>query len=266
MYIIPKYFRIYRFQIHIALKRMFMFRINSVGMMISTSLWCVLIYSTIILTTRNVTSVFGYTPAELLALGAVQVMFLGFFHTIFAKNMERLPEIINKGMLDATLLKPVDDQYSVSFGLVYPTTVVRILIGASTLVYLASVGSIVIPSFLHVVVFLTLLFVSELLIYSIWFIVATSLIWFPTMDNIIELLYNVNSISRFPYEFYREIGLTIALITFPFSIALTIPFKALTGKVALGEVGILLLSAGVFLFLSRRFWKWSLRHYTSASN
>jgi len=245
---------------------MIMFRANTLGMVLATSCWSILILSTVFLTTRNVKTVFGYTPQELLALGAIQVIFLGFFHSIFAKNMDELPEIVNKGRLDSILLKPIDDQYGVSFALVYPATIVRVLIGVATLAYLQGTGQLVIPSILNILLAFGLLIASEFLIYSIWFLIVTTLIWFPTMENIVELMYNLNIISRYPYEFYREIGLTVALITFPFSIALTIPFKGLTGKVTMDEISILLLSAGIFLFLSRRFWKWSLRHYTSASN
>lgn len=245
---------------------MVMFRANTLGMVLATSCWSILILSTVFFTTRNVTTVFGYTPQELLALGAIQVIFLGFFHSIFAKNMDELPEMVNKGKLDNILLRPIDDQYGVSFALVYPATIVRVLIGVATLAYLHGAGQLAIPSFMNIFLAVVLLMASEFLIYSIWFLIVTTLVWFPTMENIVELLYNFNIISRYPYEFYREIGFTIALITFPFSIALTVPFKALTGKVTLGEVSILLLSAGIFLFLSRKFWKWSLRHYTSASN
>lgn len=261
-----KYFRLYRFQIRIAIKRLVLFRINTVGMVLATSCWSILILSTVFLTTRNVTSVFGYTPQELLTLGAVQVIFLGFFHSIFAKNIEEIPDIINKGRLDSVLLRPLDDQYGVSFALVYPATMIRVLIGVGALVYMHTVGALVVPSVWNILLFFTLLMVSEFLIYSVWFFIATTLIWFPTMENIVELLYNLNVTSRYPYEFYREIGFTVALFTFPFSIALVIPMKALMGTVTIGEVGILVLSTFVFLLFSRKFWKWSLRHYTSASN
>lgn len=263
---IRKYIRVYIFQTRIAFKLLGMFRINAIGMMLSTTLWSLLIFSTIFLTTRNVRTVFGYTPNELLALGAVQVVFLGFFHTIFAKNMDRLPEVINRGQLDSILLKPMDDQYSISFGLVYPSTLVRVVIGALALTYLALSGLIVVPSVWNIFFFFGLLTASELLIYSVWFMIATSLIWFPTMENIIELLYNFNMSSRYPYEFYREIGIAVALLTFPFSIALMIPLKALMGRATVGEICTLLISTVIFLFLSRKLWKWSLRHYTSASN
>jgi ABC-2 type transport system permease protein len=225
-----------------------------------------LILSTVVLTTRHVKSVFGYSPSELLALGAIQVIFLGFFHALFAKNMDEFPNTINKGKLDSILLKPIDDQYTVSFFIIRPAIMVRVLIGIGTLMYLSSSGRIEVHSAFNILLFSVLLIASEFLIYSIWFIVATTLIWFPTMENIIELLYNINTTSRYPYEFYREVALTVALFSFPFSIALAIPLKALTGRVTVGEICILLLSTFIFLFLSRRFWKWSLRHYTSASN
>ncbi len=247
------------------MKIVLLFRVNAFGLVIATVLWSFLNISTIILTTRHITTVFGYTADELVAIGAIQVIFLGIFHALFTKNIENLPEIINKGKLDMMLLRPVDDQFSVSLTSMRPIALIRVFIGIGMITYLIASERLVAPTLWGVVLFIFLLMASELLIYSIWYIVATSLIWFPTMTNIVELLYLVNVTSRYPYDFFKEIAWWVALLTFPFSIALVVPLHAFMGKGNFGEYLALIITSAVFFAAARIFWRFSLRHYTSAS-
>ncbi len=261
-----RYINLYKQYLRMAVKVVFLFRVNSFGLVMATTLWSFLNISTIILTTRQITTVFGYTADELVAIGAVQVIFLGIFHMLFSKNIDNLPEIINKGKLDMMLLRPVDDQFSVSLICVRPIAFIRVMIGIVMLAYLVAVGRLVAPTLGGALLFGILLMASEVLIYSVWYIVATSLIWFPTMSNIVELLYMVNVTSRYPYDFFREIAWWVALLTFPFSIALVVPLHALMGKGNLGEYVTLIIASALFFTVARVFWRYSLRHYTSASN
>lgn len=262
---IKRYLKIYAIQIRLALKILFLFRLNTIGLVLSTSMWSILILSTVFITTQRVRTVFGYTPQELLALAAVQVIFLGVFHTMISKNMERIPELINKGTFDFILLKPIDSQFYTTLGHVFPATLARIFIGIGVLVYLNQIGSILIPSIWSVLAFMGTLLCGVVIVYCVWFMVSTLLIWLPQMDNIVDLLYYLNTSSRYPYEFYREIGVMALLVLFPFSVALTVPTKVLMGTNTLFEV-IILLGTTVLLFaISRMFWKFALKHYTSAS-
>lgn len=250
----------------LAMKIIFQFRINSFGLVVATTLWSFLNISTIVLTTRQVKTVFGYSANELVAIGAIQVIFLGIFHMLFSKNIENMPEVINKGKLDRVLLQPVDDQFATSLTSVRPVALIRVGIGVVMLAYLVTAGRLASPTLEGVLLFSILLVASEVLIYSIWFIVATTLIWFPTMSNIVELLYMVNITSRYPYEFFREIAWWVALLTFPFSIALVVPLHALVGTGNLAEYSTLVIVSISFFVIARMFWRFSLRHYTSASN
>jgi len=260
-----RYFQILLILSRMALKLFAQFRANTVGIMFSTSIWSFLVLSTIYLTTRQVRMVFGYTPGELLALGATQVVFLGIFHTFVSKNIEKIPEYVNQGFLDSILLKPVDSQFLVSFTHLNFPALFRMVIGIYALYHLASISSISINGIAGILGFSAALAFSLILIYSIWYMFATILIWFPQMDNIVEFLYHLNTASRYPVSFYQEFGLFLVIMFSPFSIALTVPLRLLTGKADIYEVSALIITSIVFFFVSRLFWLYALRSYTSAS-
>ncbi len=260
-----RYFKILLILSQMAIKLFAQFRANTVGILFSTSIWSFLVLSTIFLTTRQVKTVFGYTPGELLALGATQIVFLGVFHTFVSKNIEKIPEYVNHGFLDSILLKPVDSQFLVSLTHHNFPALFRMVIGIYSLWYLQSVGSIQINGIYGVLGFSVALIFSLVLIYALWYILATLLVWFPQMDNIVEFLYHLNTASRYPIGFYQEFGLFLVILFGPFSIALTVPMRILTGKADMFEVGLLVVTTVTFLILSRLFWLYALRSYTSAS-
>lgn len=263
---IIRYTRIYGEHLRLANKIISLYRINAVGLILATGLWSVLIMSTIFLTTRGIRTVFGYTAGDLLAIGALQVIFLGVFHGVFTKNLENFPHIVVTGKLDLLLLQPISTQWIVSIRQMRPIAFLRVPLGIILLALLALSGRIPTPTVYGIVSSVILVGASEILIYSVWFMVATLLIWLPTMSNIVELLYQINVMSRYPYDFYREITWWVALCTFPFSIAIAVPYRALVGRASLAEMVILILTAGVFFAASRSFWHHALRSYSSASN
>ena len=104
------------------------------------------------------------------------------------------------------------------------------------------------------------------LLYSLWMIYCTLLIWFPRLTNLIDFLYTINGMSRYPVEMMYEVKNFILLFILPFSIAIATPAKILVRGTLNGEVfGLIFLSVNLFI-VSRLFWKYALRHYTSASS
>lgn len=247
-----------------AIKLFVQFRANTFGIVFSTSIWSLLVLSTIYLTTRQVKTVFGYTPGELLALGATQVVFLGVFHTFVSKNIEAMATYVNEGFLDSILLKPVDSQFLVSLTHHNFPALFRMVIGIVSLYILNDLGLITVSGVLGAFLFAISMVFSLILIYAIWYIFATFLIWFPQMHNIVELLYHLNTASRYPVSFYQEFGIFLVMVFGPFSIALSVPLRLLTGKADIFEVSALIIISIIFFFGSRLFWLYALRSYTSA--
>lgn len=259
------YMRIYLMQVRLAVKMMYWYRAHAIGTLVSSFCWSLLIVSTVYLSTRNVKQVLGYSAYELVALSGVQVIFLGIFHAIISHNIERIPELIAKGKLDLILLRPVDSQFSVSFGQIALASLARVILGIVFLIFLIQTGQLVAPSLGAIVGFAILICFSIALFYSVWFMVTTLLIWFPHMDNIVELLYNINVVTRYPYEFFRQVGFVFALLVFPFAISLIVPLRVLLGRGDWTQVIALCLLSIIFVICSRLFWLFALRHYTSAS-
>ncbi|MFO0704266.1 MAG: ABC-2 family transporter protein [Patescibacteria group bacterium] len=260
-----RYVRIFLVLGQMAIKLFAQFRANTFGIVFSTSIWSFLVLSTIYLSTRQVKIVFGYTPGELLALGSVQVVFLGVFHTFVSKNMERMSEYVNQGFLDSLLLKPVDSQFMVSLSHHNYPAFFRIIIGVVALWMLSSRGDIAINGYAGILGFAFMLIFSIFLTYSIWFIFVTLLIWYPQMDNVVEFLYHLNTASRYPMNFYKEFGLFLVILFSPFAITLTVPLRVLTGKADMVEIFALIGTTVIFFIVARIFWGYALRNYTSAS-
>jgi len=121
-------------------------------------------------------------------------------------------------------------------------------------------------SLMNIISYLVLVFFSMLLMYSIWLSFSTLMIWFPRLSNITTLLYNINGVSRFPPEIIYELKSFILLFLIPFTLLSAVPTKSLFQKALSGDVILLLFLALLMFYLSRKFWKFALRYYTSASS
>jgi ABC-2 type transport system permease protein len=105
-----------------------------------------------------------------------------------------------------------------------------------------------------------------LLLYSAWFIASTVTIWFPRLTNIVDVMYTVSGMSRLPREMYQQLAWYVFLFLMPLTFVIVTPTRALIGKLTLvDDIGIVSFAV-VFFLLSRKFWHYALRFYTSASS
>jgi ABC-2 type transport system permease protein len=103
-------------------------------------------------------------------------------------------------------------------------------------------------------------------LYSLWFMLGATSIWFVKIYNVTEVLRGLLEAGRFPmvaypvaYRFFFTFVIPVAFLT-------TIPAEALLNQ---SEVEWVLGAAGLaiaLLFASRQFWRFALRFYTSASS
>lgn len=260
-----RYLRIYKLLLKINLIALFTYRANFVNSTISSFVWGIFGIATIVLITSRTNSVFGWKREDLILLTAVYSLIVGFFHLFFGRNFERFSRLIAWGKFDSVLLKPLDSQFSISFWEINYTAIARIVLGSSVLIYLVHSLSYTI-NFMNILFFISLLMVGILILYSLWLIAVTFLIWIPQLTNIIDLMYTVNGFTRYPPEMFKKVSGLLFLITIPVVFVAVSPFKTLIGKATYWDAVILLLICGLLLIFSRAFWKFGLRYYTSASN
>jgi ABC-2 type transport system permease protein len=260
-----RYFKIYKMLLKMNFSLLLTYRANFINGLVSTLGWAVFQMIWVLLLTYRTQSVYGWSRNELIILAASYVFVIAIFHFFFSRNFERLSRIIDRGQLDSLLLKPVDSQFLVSCWIIRFTNFFRVLFGAGLLYFLLNKMQIQV-SWLNVIGFCVLTFFGLTLLYSLWFIVSTLLIWFPQLNNLIDFLYTINGMARYPSEMIYKMPLYFIIIALPFAITVVTPTKILFNKALNGDVlGLVILSAALF-YLSRKFWQFALRYYTSVGS
>jgi ABC-2 type transport system permease protein len=107
---------------------------------------------------------------------------------------------------------------------------------------------------------------AALILYSLWFLLATSTIWFVKTWSATEVLRSVLTAGRYPVSAYPPLLRSLLTSVIPVAFMTTVPAEALLGRASVSSVGFALLAAALSLAISRAFWLFALRSYTSASS
>ena len=103
-----------------------------------------------------------------------------------------------------------------------------------------------------------------MMLYSLWFLLATTSIWFVKIYNVTEVLRGLLEAGRFPVGAYPALYRVFFTFVVPVAFLTTVPAEAALKR---GEVPLLASALALFLFLlSRGFFRFALRGYTSASS
>jgi ABC-2 type transport system permease protein len=105
------------------------------------------------------------------------------------------------------------------------------------------------------------------ILYSLWFMLASIAIWYVKVSNVNEVLNGLLVAGRYPidalpagaYRFVFTFIVPVALLT-------TVPAEVALGRAGASGVGLTAGFALGALVLSRAFWRFALRYYTSASS
>ncbi len=218
-----------------------------------------------ILSARS-TSIFGWSREELFVLaGTYNILVGGSFRMLFARNFENMINLIRLGGLDGVLLKPLNSQFGVSTGHLSIYSMARIVLSVIYVFIVMSIAGIEI-GIINIVSFLIFGFFGLIALYAFWFIIMSFIIWFPDLYNIDEIPYSTDNLARYPPQILWAMKMFIFLFAFPVSLVVSTPTKALIDKLTLFDAGLLIAVALGLLFVSSKFWKFSLRNYTSASS
>ena len=260
------YFKVYKTLLKLNLSELFAYRAGFVNSIISSSLWGGFQIVWVTLLTARIDSFYGWTKDELILITVNYVfIIMGIFHLVFSRNFDRFSRIIDKAELDLILVKPLDSQFLLSFWYFNYASLFRLIIGVPIVIYLIIKIGISI-SLINVISYLVLIVFSIILMYSVWLSFSTLMIWFPRLSNITALLYNINGISRFPPDMIYELKSFILFFLVPFTLLSAIPTKALVKNIFSGDTGLLIFLSVFLFYISKKFWKFALRYYTSASS
>jgi ABC-2 type transport system permease protein len=260
-----RYLSLYRTLLRFSFMNFTVYPANFINGSISTVGWGIFQIISIRLLTLRTESAFGWNRDELTLLAVMYTVIIGMFHFLFTRNFDRFSRIIDRGELDFMLLKPVDSQFLATCFMQGMPNLLRVSIGSAILIgYTLYAGIRITPlGAFGLIVFSVF---SLMMLYSLWLLYTTTLVWFPRLTNIIDFLYTINGMGRYPVEMVRELRNFVLFFLLPFSLTVATPLKVFLRSALDGDVLLLVVISLVLFAASRMFWKFALRHYTSASS
>lgn len=255
-----RYIRVYRRLLALNLNALLAFRANFYNNILSSLSWGIFTFASMVLLTARVTQVAGWSRSEILLLTAIYSLFIGIFHTFFSRNFERVAKAIRFGEVDLMLIKPIDTQWLLSVSYINYASLTRVLASIAFVVYLSPQVSLKLD-IITVLAAVLLLCIGLLSVYSIWYIVVTLTIWSNDLSNLVEVLYSLTSLGRYPSSMVRQaLGYAFTIVA-PLCMVAVVPSKTLLGTVHLTDIIAMTGTSVGLLWLSRIFWRRSLRLY-----
>lgn len=205
----------------------------------------------------------GWNWEEALVVLGIFTLLQGYSATFLVPNLNRIVEHVQQGTLDFVLLKPISSQFWLSARTISPWGLPDLVFSGVLIGYAG--GRLNLSSGDYLLSSVPLLF-GLVSLYSLWFMLGATSIWFVKIYNVTEVLRGFLEAGRFPmvaypvaYRFFFTFIVPVAFLT-------TVPAEAMLGR---GEivwvVGGGSLALGL-LFASSIFWRFALRFYTSASS
>jgi len=205
----------------------------------------------------------GWSWQEALVVLGLFTFLQGLAATLFIPNLNRIVEYVEKGTLDFVLLKPVSSQFWLSARILSPWGLPDLVLGLLLIGY-SSIALNLKP--LNLGLGLVLLSLGIVSLYSLWFMLAATSIWFVKIYNVTEVLRGLLEAGRYPMSAYPPLYRLFFTVIIPVAFLTTVPAEAMLGKLSFFTITIAIFLAGGLLILSHHFWQFALKFYTSASS
>jgi ABC-2 type transport system permease protein len=205
----------------------------------------------------------GWQWEESLVVMGVFTLLQGFSSTFLSPNLNRIVRHIQQGTLDFVLLKPINSQFWLSTHTLSPWGMTDLVFGMCLVLYAGAKLGLDLSNYLAGMVPLLL---GAMILYSLWFMLGATSIWFVKIYNVTEVLRSLTEAGRFPIVAYPVAYRFFFTFVVPVTFLTTVPAEAILGR---GNPIWTIAAAGLatfLLFASHQVWQFALRFYTSASS
>src|ERR1700694_2307037 len=243
------------------------FKANFLLWMLVEVLWFVgqIVFFSIIF--GNVDRIGDWTKWEVVLLIGTHQMIAQLFQAFFFVNVAAIPELVRTGKLDSLLVLPIDSQFAVStkqFGL---DSVVNAALGG-VVVGVALAKLSVVPTPMSILLYVIAIGFGIAVHYSILLSLAAVSFWIVRAQGLVYGYFNFLNIARYPDVIFPRVFRFIFGWIIPVVIVANIPARLLIKPLDQPvQLMLQLVIASTIIFcLSRAFWLFALRHYSSASS
>ena len=263
-----RYWEIYRIMLRNSVIREMSFKANFILWMAVELLWFLGQIVFIEVLFQYVDRIGDWTKWEVVLLIGTHQIIGQLFQAFFYVNVSNLPELVRTGKLDFMLLLPVDSQFAVStrqFGL---DSVINALVGVGIVIF-ALAKMHVTPTSWQGAMYIPAVALGVAVHYSIMFALATMSFWIIRAQGLIYGYFNLFNIARYPDSIFGH-GIFRFVFSWivPVIVVANVPARVLGGlfEAPLPLMARLAGAATVAVVLSRTFWHFALRRYSSASS
>ena len=207
----------------------------------------------------------GWSWQAALVVQGIYTLLDGVASTWLRPNLGAIVTHVREGTLDFVLLKPIDSQFWLSLRTLSPAGLSEIALGLALIVWAAPRAGAT-PTAGGLLLALLVLLAALVTLYSLWFLLATTSIWFVKTWNATEVLRAALTAGRFPISAYPPGLRVVFTLVLPVAFLTTVPAEVILGRGNAVALGSSLLVAALSFGLSRAFWRFALGHYTSASS
>ena len=262
-----RYLEIWGIMLRNSLIRELSFKANFILWMIVEVLWFAgqIVFFGIIF--GQVDKIGDWSKWEVILLVGTHQMIAQLFQAFFFVNVSNIPELVRTGRLDSLLALPIDSQFAVStkqFGL---DSVFNALLGGVVVIVALSKLQVT-PSLGMVALYLVALCFGVAVHYSIMLSLAAVSFWIVRAQGLVYGYFNFLHIARYPDVIFPRLFRFIFGWIIPVVIVANIPARLLIKPLDQPAWLMLhLIVAGSIAFIGARlFWRFALRHYSSASS
>jgi ABC-2 type transport system permease protein len=194
----------------------------------------------------------------------------GLMETLFLENCNSFADLVRSGDLDFYLLKPIDEQFLVTCRNIEWSTAPNCLLGFGVMI-MAIYKQGVEVQFLNVLLFFVMLGCGLAIAYSCLLMLTSTSVWLMRNQSLYELWWLFTSLVRYPREIYLANVWAAALGWFfwfivPILLVVNVPARVMMKAFDPGTAIYMVVAAVVLLWVSRQFFRFSLKKYRSASS
>ena len=258
-----RYWRIYRTFFSSSLTRELEFKANFIAKVAQNVMWIGFFVAILLVIYRNTDSVAGWNRGQAGVLAAT-VFLMNAFTGAFFMSLTEIPEQVRRGTLDFIITKPVDSQFWISTRR-FNFDQIGTLFAGVVMVILGVLDAKISPSPVQWLSYLLLMLCSVLIFYAFNLALMTTGVWLVRVDNLWVLSDSVAQVARYPLDIYSTGLQRILTYVLPLGLLSTVPARQLVTGFDPSMVALSLVWTAAALALSRTFWRFAMRHYSSAS-
>lgn len=205
----------------------------------------------------------GWNKNEIILIFGIASFIQTLFNALVYRNLSMLAYNIPMGEMDRYIAKPVSTLFLISFEDINLFSLTKALIGLIVAAIAISNLTLVL-SFVNIVAVILCVIFVFIIFYCILLCLFTLSFWLGKIDHAFWIYNSMSDINKLPVNVFQNVWRVVFVFLVPFTFFGAVPAGLSLGKLGYEYILIGLISAIFWVIVSRAFWRYGLRSYTSA--